>query len=310
MRYYTILLVVLVLLNCQKKYAPSVKKIDVLYLGPLIKENLSLNPILASTNGIDALKIGTLETNPPYLTVLLKRYGLFDLLNEFGVDFVISNFPIRTEKIFIIPGSMGYAIKNYDGIRFAILNQDKDSLSINDQTRITLIKQRSDILWVMDKNFLKLPPSRIIFFLKTRNMADTSVIPFTKKPDPLRLKELNKFSQKIKKKLARKIYFSGKSLNPYLFEKISRIRGVNIVLYPETLFRGTPPDDSITIQDFIKLINCETRFKKVKMTLKEINELKKTKNLSQWGKIQKDNFVLIPSNKEGQYVFDLFIPNN
>ena len=303
---YFIMIFSLFSLNCPKHYAPTVKKIDVFYLGPLLDRDQNPAPVLAGAKQIEGIKVGNLVSEPPFMVILLKRSGFFDLLNDLGINFVITDTPIKSKKVFIIPKEMGYAIKNIQGIRFAIFSQGKDSLSISDRTRITLIRQRSDILWLIDKKLAELPPSHIVFLLRTREIADTNIIPLKVKPDPILQQRLQDFGQKFQTLLERKFRFKDKNFNEYLFERLAQTQDINVILYPETLFLGPGPKDSITIRQFINLVNCRIKFKKSTLTRKEIMDLINSKGLNRYGTIRKSNSALILSDLEGEYVFDLF----
>lgn len=310
---YLILLVLPLLLNCPKKYAPKVEKIEVIYISSLYEDIYKEKPILSGIKNLPGLKVGHIETNPRFIAILLGRLGFYELLNGTGINFIIGDphmFWADNINYFFIPRSMGYAIKNYEGIRFAIFSKDKDSLTINDEIKISLVKQRSDVLWVIDKNLIDSPPKKISFYIKDRGLSDTSTTTIKVNPDTLLLKKLQNFENKLTEILSKNIHLENKRLDDYILSKIALSKDVNVILYPEDLFSNVIEKDSINLREILNSVTCELRFKKsLDVTEKEILELSKDKKYHIWGKPTQTNRVLLPDDK-GKYLFDLFFPVN
>ncbi len=61
-------------------------------------------------------------------------------------------------------------------------------------------------------------------------------------------------------------------------------------------------------QNSVKILNsvvCEMKFSKMVMNKKQIQELNKEKEYKTWGKLKKNNNVLLP-DEYGTYLFDMF----
>jgi len=309
--YAFLLLAIVLLMNCPKKYAPKVKKIEATYLSSLYEDIYREKPILAGIKDLPGIKIGHLKTDIPLIARLLGSTGFCRLLNKTGIDFVIGDPSLfRSENIdyFIIPQSMGYAIKNYEGIRFAILCQIKDTLTISDKTKVSLVKERSDILWVIDNDFLKTPPTKIDFFVKDRGLSDTSITAIQIEPDTTLLIELQSFRRKFDRLLARKISLDGKKLDDYIFSRLGSKENVNVILYPKNLFRSILEQDSITLQETMENIAYELKFgKAINMSKEEVSASAESNGYQIWGKLEQLNQVLQP-DEDGTYLFDLYFP--
>jgi hypothetical protein len=305
---YLFLLVFPLLFNCPKKYAPDVESIEVLYVSSLYKDIYQDQPILAGIKGLPGLKVGHLKTNPPFMSIILGRLGFYELLNETGIDFVIADsLTFWTDNInyFLVPKSMGYAITNYEGIRFALLRKDKDTLAIADETQISLIKQRSDVLWIVENRLLDITPIRINFFIKDRGLADTTMTALKVGLDTLLADKIKRFKEKLEQTLNRKIYLEQKNLKAYILSTVSLNEGVNIILYTHGLFINDISSDSITLEEILNSVVCEMKFNKMVMNKKQIQELNKEKEYETWGKLKKNNNVLLP-DEYGTYLFDMF----
>lgn len=308
---YLFLLIIPLLLNCPKKYAPKVEKIEAVYLSSFYEDIQREKPFLSGIKNLSGIKIGHINTDPPFMAILLGRLGFYELLNSTGIDFVIGDpivFQADNINYFFVPVSMGYAIKNYEGIRFAILCKNKDSLTIADEITITLVKQRSDVLWVIDKAMIDSPPMKIDFFIKDRGLSDTSMTAIEIEPDTMLLKKLQNFKNNFNNMLSRKIYLENKRLDEYVLSKIALSKDVNVILYPEYLFGDVIKKDSISLSEILNNVMCGLKFQKsVDMTKNEILEFNKEKKYKVWGKSIKTNQVLLPDN-QGEYLFDLIAP--
>ena len=284
---------------------PTVEKIEVFYLGSLYEDLYKNEPLLASINQLPGIKIGHLVTDPPFMGILMARMGFYELAD---LDFIIGDIiDMSTDSahIFFIPKAMGYANDNYKGIRFAVLSRDRDSLVIADETQIALIKQRSDILWIIDKGSLNVPPMKIDFFIKDRQLSDTTVSAIRVKPDTGYLEKLEDFRNGLDVLLNAKLYLENKRLDEYLLSKIASREDVDVILYPENLFHGIPEKDSISFREILNDVACELKFEKAyNMADKDIVALSKEKNYLIWRAPTKNTRVLLPSDK-GTYLFDL-----
>jgi hypothetical protein len=305
---YLFLLIFPLLFNCPKKYAPDVESIEVLYVSSLYNDIYQDQPILAGIKGLPGLKVGHLKTNPPFMSIILGRLGFYELLNETGIDFVIADsLTFWTDNInyFLVPKSMGYAITNYEGIRFAILRKDKDSLAIADEIQISLVKQRSDVLWIIENRLLDIAPIRINFFIKDRGLADTTMTALKVETDSSLYGKIKEFKNKVEQTLNRKIYLEQKDLKAYILSTVSLNEGINIILYAQGLFINDISSDSITLEEILNSVVCEMKFSKMVMNKKQIQELNKEKEYKTWGKLKKNNNVLLP-DEYGTYLFDMF----
>lgn len=305
---YLFLLILPLLLNCPKKYAPDVESIEVLYVSSLHNDIYQDQPLLAGIKGLPGLKVGHLKTNPPFMSIILGRLGFYELLNETGIDFVIADsLTFWTDKIdyFLIPKSMGYAIKNYEGIRFAILRKDKDTLAIADEIRISLVKQRSDVIWIIENKLLDIAPVRINFFIKNRGLTDTTVTALNVGLDTLLYLKIKAFKERLEHTLKQQTYLEEKNLKEYILSKMSQNESVNLILYPQDLFINDITGDSITLREILHSIVSETKFSKTVMNREQIEKVNKDKKYETWGAAKKNNNVLLP-DEYGAYMFDMF----
>lgn len=287
---------------------PKVEKIEVLYLSSLYEDIYREEPYLTGLKNIPGIKIGHLETEPQSMARLLGRLGFYQLLNEFPLDFVICDTTIHNARYMSIPASMGYGITNYRGIRFAILSKNKDSLTIEDEVIMTLVKQRSDVLWVIDKNLISLPPQKIDFLIEGRALTDTSMSALTVTPDTSLNNKLSNFKNMLDKVLNKKIDLEGTRLDEYVLSKVALHDHVNIVLYPETLFLDREVTNSLSINELLKKVQCETIFSESRrMTKTEIEQLSIEKGYAVWGEFMKNNRVSLPDT-QGTVLFDILYP--
>jgi hypothetical protein len=296
-------------LNCPKKYAPRIEKIEVVYLSSLYRDIYREKPLLSSIQHSPGIKIGHLRTDPPFIATILARLGLFQLLDDFPIDFVIADTLFYGMNYFMIPRSMGYAIKNYEGIRFALFSKNKDKLTIDDQVKISIVKQRSDILWLIDDKFLKGPPLKINFFIKNRKLADTSVTSIIVKQDTLLQKKLHIFRDSLDKFFNTEIHLEEKSFDDYFLSKIALQENVNVILYPENLFYKKIRQDRIKLKEIIMTVLCNLKMKKISMIKTEVLKFQKENKYRIWGEIKKQNMALLPS-REGKFISDLFYKDN
>jgi len=304
------LLAILLVLNCPKRFALKVEKIETIYLSSLYHDMYREKPLLAGIKDVPGIKIGHLQTDPPFMGILLGKLGFYQLLNETGLDFIIGDTPIfwtDDMRYFFIPISMGYAIKNYDGIRFAILSQDRDSLTVSDRIKMSLIQQRSDVLWIIDSNVINSPSMKINFFIKNRILSDTTITPIAIEPDSVLLKKLQDFKSMLDELLAQKIDLEGKKLGEYVLSKAALHEDANVILYPADLFNENIEKDSVSLRGILKNVMCELKFTKINIDREKILEMSRNKEYRIWGNMTGTNQVLMPDD-EGEYFFDLFYP--
>jgi len=305
MKYpWLFLLILPFFLNCAKRVSAIPKKIEVFYLSSLNEDLKRENSVVVGVNQLKGIKITYLHFEQPFLATVFERLGFYNLLNEFSIDFLITNAPVYGMNYLSIPETMGYGIKNYEGIRFAILNKNKDSLSIADETKITLLKERSDILLITDNKFLDSSPMKIEFFIKDRALTDTNITQMKIKPDSLLQKKLQAFKNTLNYTLNKRIDIENKRLDEYILSKLTQKEIADLILYPSNLFHKVITTNSITVYEFIANVACELKLKKVEMTKDEILKVKEEKKYNIWGNITKKNSVLLP-DEEGKYIFDI-----
>lgn len=310
MKFRTLFLgLIILILNCPTKYAPKVEKIEVIYLSSLYEDIQRDEPYLAGLKDISGIKIGHLVTEPPCMARLLGRLGFYQLLDEFPLDFVICDTTLHDVHYMSILESMGYGIINYSGIRFAIFSKNKDSLKIEDEVTLTLVRQRSDVLWVIDKSMIFSPPQKIDFFIKARTLIDTSSSTISVVPDTALYNKVVHFRNMLNKTLSKKIYLEGQRLDEHVLSEVARHNNVNIILYPDGLFLDSEAEDSISIRELLEKVSCEMRFSKShRMTEAGIDELRKEESYKVWGELKELNTVSFPDT-QGLVLFDILYPS-
>lgn len=305
---FVLLLMIPLILNCPKKYKPDIESIEVLYLSSLHDDIYRDKPILAGIKGVPGFKVGHLKTDPAFLGIIMGRLGFYELLNETGIEFVLTDslgFWADNINYFLIPRNLGYAIKNHEGIRFAILRKNKDTLTIDDEIQVSLVKQRSDILWIIENKLLDIAPVRINFFIKDRGLTDTTMTVLAVEPDSLLAAKIINFRKKLAQTLNQNIFLGEKTLQEYILSKVSKNEGVDVILYPRELFMNGIKKDSVTLQEILNNVVCEMKFTKMKMDKNQTLKLNADARYQVWGKVTKSNNVLFP-DEFGIYVFDMF----
>ncbi len=286
---------------------PTIERIEVTYLSSLYEDMMKQSPLLCGIRQLPGIKIGHLITDPPFVGVLMEEMGFTDILDESGIDFVIAEnaLPKLDLNYFIIPKSMGYVIKNYQGIRFAIFSKDRDSLTINEETKIVLIRQLSDVMWVIDQNFFEQPASKIEFLITNRTLADTVMRVVKTEADTTLTRKLKNFKSAFDDLLNRKTFCNNKRLDEYVLAQVAVNAEVDIIFYPENIFRKKEKRDSVSVRELLNDVAGETKFRKASdLTPQEIAELSKKYHLWQTGK--KGKTVLVPDTN-GDYLFDFLI---
>jgi hypothetical protein len=296
------------MLNCPQKFIARVEKIEACYLASLYDDIQRETPLLAGIKDAPGITIGHLATDPPSFGLLLGKVGFYDVLSESGLDFVIGTSPTSWSPdmtCFFIPMSMGYAIHNYDGIRFAIFVQDRDSLIIRDEIQMTLVRQRSDVMWVLDKKLLSLPPIKLDFFIKDRILIDTAMTTLDLTPDTNILKTLHSFKRTLNVVLNDPIDLGNQTVETYIFSRIAAREDVNVIIYPNDLFHNGVEQSSPTLREILQQVRFEQMFTKIQLSAQETTELTEEHNYRLWGTPTQSNQALVPADS-GSYLLDLF----
>ncbi|MBE0433771.1 hypothetical protein IBX73_09965 [candidate division WOR-3 bacterium] len=295
----------LISLSCMAGVAPRVKSIDVVYIGSLWDDLQRDLPLSAGVTDTSSIRVAHTLTTPSFLEHFLQRMGLHDLLDELGFDFVIGDTLVHDRQFFPISRSMGYAIKNYREIRFAMVCSPGDSLTVQDQTRLTLLKERSDILWVIDKSMLAHAPSLIRFHVSQRALSDTSISKIKAKTDTARVRKIQNFKVKVEGQLNRKIPVMGR-VDDHVFSMIAEREMVDAIIYPSGIFRKVIEADSLTLGTLLQTVAFETRFSKTEMSSDEIARLCAAHGYRRWGSTKKLTRVLLPDTVAGKSIFDYY----
>jgi hypothetical protein len=293
---------------CTKGIVEKVNKIDVIYLGSIYEDIYRKEPVSASISHLPGIKFGHTLTEPVFMEYFMHKMGLYQLLNDLELDFVITDSAVYNQHYFPIPKAMGFALENYGDIRLAIMSIDKDSLSINEQVQFSLVKERSDVLWVIDRDVLSLDPSLIALYIDHRSLSDTNMSPLAVVPDTARILKVVQFREKIDMVLDKKIPITG-SIGEHLFSVIAQREGIDVVVYPENLFAGAVETDSASLRELMHNIAFEMKFKKAEMSDTEIRDICTLHGYTTWGSTKKANSVLLPNAIEGKHIFDYYYKN-
>ena len=301
------LLIILILLSlhCTSGVVPKTNRIDVAYIGSIYEDINQENPISAGLVDFQGIKIAHTMTEPTFMEHYLYRSGLAQLLNELEIDFVIADTVVRNQKFFSIPRTTGYAITNFEGIRFAMFSTSKESLTIEDQVQLTLVRERSDILWVIDQTQLNMEPTLVRFNIDKRALTDKSMSPIKAKIDTARQRLVKDFTNKAEDGLNKKIYLGGR-VDEHLFSTIAEKQAVNIVIYPEDLIIEMFEGYSTTLRELMDLIAFEMEFKKMEMSGADVSEFCATNGFLRWGNVKEKNDVLLPDEIDGRYIYDFY----
>ncbi len=307
MRYLLcVLLIIPLFLHCPKKYAPRVDTIKVNYLGSLYEDMYREPPLLSATPAMEGIIIGYFEAEPPILGHVLGKLGFFELLDEFPIDYVMSDTIVYDVHYLSIPRTLGYGIKNYGGIRFAVVRKGTDSLTINDQVQLSLIKQRSDILWFVDDDFINSAPRRIDFYVENRELADTSSTRLEVVPDSVLMEKVVAFRNRLDTLLSTTFILAGKSFSEFVLATIAEREGVNAIAYPPEIVTVQPRSDTVTFAEAMNCIDWSVRMHRViDMAKKDVMQLVNDNGYALWGDIQETNTCLVP-DIHGENLIDLF----
>ncbi len=301
---FLIVLSCLAFLHCPKRVSVKTSKIEVLYLSSLFEDIQRSRPFLSGIKQTKAIKIGYLNFETPFMSEIFKRLGFYELLAEVPLDFLITNYPVHGHNFLSIPLNLGYGIKNYEGIRFAVCCQYNESLSISDQVKLATIKERSDVLWLVDKKLLLSPALQIDFIIKDRILQDTIIKRIATYEDTVLQSKILNFTQSLNRILLPKVNLASKTIIDYIFERVKQKYNVNIVIYPADLIKDNAVKDSISIGDFLTKVSCDTRFRVMELTNSAANKTIKEHGYLYKGNIVKNNVVLVP-DQEGNFLFDL-----
>jgi hypothetical protein len=296
----------LLLLNCPKRYAPKVDRIEVYYLGSLYEDIYREPPFLSGAPAMEGIVIGYLDIEPPILRHILGSLGFFTLLDEFAIDYVMSDTLIYNVHYLSIVPTLGYGIKNYEGIRFAVVRTGSDSLTISDQLQLTLIEQRSDILWLVDDDFFSTTPRRIDFYVENRQLADTSSALLEVSPDSVLMENVAAFRNRLDTLFNTAYILAGKDFIEFVLETVAQQEGVHAIVYPPDIVRVQSHPDTVTLSETVNSLDWTVRLHKVTdMTKKDVLQFIDENGYALWGQLQTTNTCLIP-DVQGKNLFDLF----
>ncbi len=304
LRYILLISICFAFINCPKRVSVKTSTIEVIYLASLFEDIQKPKPFLCSVKDNKGLKVGYLNFETPFMFQIFQRLGFYKLLNEVPLDFLITNYPVYQYNFLSIPADLGYGIKNLEGIRFAICSQNRDSLTISDQVKLATIRERSDVLWVVDKKIYSIPPVQVDFIIKNRILQDTSIKQIKPAIDSILLFKLKEFNQLLNQTLCSTIILNNSTLADYVFLKIKEKKNIDVMLFPRDMIKDNTPKSSITLGDFLGSVACDTKFKLLELKKDEVNKTAKENKYTILGKITKNNIVLVP-NEEGEYLFDL-----
>ncbi|MEO0143036.1 MAG: hypothetical protein ABIL70_03490 [candidate division WOR-3 bacterium] len=303
-KFLSFMTILFLTLNCPKRPVVKTTKIEVVYLASLYKDIQNEIPLLAGVKDAKGLKVGYLNYDTPFMPQIFQRLGFYQLLNEFALDYLITNYPVYGYNFFSVPLNLGYGIKNYEGIRFGIFSKNKDSLTIAEQTKLALVKERCDVLWVVDNKTLSFPPALISFIIKERILQDTTAKRLEIKPDSVAVHRIKNFYRLLNSTLSKKVSLEGKNLTDFVFSEILRKKGANVVLYPEGTIKNEIIKDSVSIEEFLKNVACEKKFKIHELNKEEVKKIALDNKYLIYGTVKKKNTACLP-DADGEYLFDL-----
>jgi hypothetical protein len=306
-RRYLLLLIIPFLLNCPKKISPgSRKKIEIYYLGSVTEDLNRIEPYLSGTASLKGIKIGYLDATGPGYGRFLGKLGLYELLNEMSLDFLITDDPVYGMNFFPISKAMGYGFKNIEGIRFAVVSLGKDSLTISDKIKISVIQERSDVQWIIEKNTLNRPPFKIDFLVRNRTLQDTNLTNIKMKPDPERSKRIAEFARSLTSALDAPVALGDQTLAGYALKRMTGREGAAAILYSTALFRDPTRRAPMSVRDLVNQVDGTAKFAKKEMNKEDLLKIQADNNYQLWGTVDKNNLVLIP-DPGGKDVLDLLL---
>jgi hypothetical protein len=293
---------ILVSLSCIAGLSPGVRSIDVVYIGSIWDDINREKPFSARVTDTDAIKLAHTLADPPFMEYYLQQMGLHELMNELGFDFVIGDTLVYGGDYFPMSKSMGYAIKNFGGIRFAMICSTEDSLTMEDQVILSLLKERSDILWVIDKPLLETPPSLIKLNVHQRLLSDTSMSAIKAKEDMGMVDLISEFRHRIERELNATIETGG-PVTEHVLSTVAQKENVNVIIYPKGLFVSIKEAQTMSLRDLFESVAFEMKFRKTEMERGQIIEFCKTTGCLTWGEVTQTNNVLVPDEKTGKHIY-------
>lgn len=297
--------VLLISLSCTAGVVPRVSSIQVVYVGSIWEDIYREKPISAGVAEIEGIKVTHTLTDPVFMEYFLLRMGLNRLLDSLGLDFVVGDTVAYGSEYFPIQKTLGYGIKNIGGIRFAMVCSPEESLTVKDQISISLLKERSDILWVIDKPLLAMPPSLIAFNMSQRTLSDTSVSKIRVKDNAERTRLIHDFRQRVENELNREIRIAGR-IDEHVFSVIAQREDIDVIIYPERLFTENGEAVSMNLRTLMESVAFEMKFSKTEMTPSEISEIVQNNGFLNWGKIKEKSIVLLRDEAKGNHIFDYY----
>ncbi len=302
--FFALLLLLPLFLNCPKRIGPTTKFIEVAYVGAIYDDLFKEKPALSAVADSNKITIGYLNFKWPFLDVVLERTNFYEALSGLPVDYVIMDHPVYGFEFFPIKRSMGYGITNHKGIRFAIVSKDKDSLSIHDEMMLALVRERSDVAWIVDNAFLKLPPVLVDFKIEGRILSDTIMKPLKVDSDSAASVRIRSIQNLLSETLNRVITTGPAGLKEYVLLGLGTHFGANVVLYPTSAFRNVTPGSAYRLGDILNMVACEMKFSVSEMKKTDLEQTARKQNYSVWGEIKKNNVVVCPADT-GTMVFDV-----
>ena len=308
MKYrYLVLLLIPFLLNCPKHPSPGTKKkIEVYYLASVVDDLSQSEPLITGLFTRGGIKIGYLDNHNAGYSLFLSRFGLYDLLDSLPLDFLITDVPVPGHHFLTIGRSMGYGIKNYEGVRFGIVCQNAETLSIQDRVSISVITERTDVMWVIDRQFLNQPAVKVEFLVRRRELQDTSLSKIKIKPDLAWTQRATTFARRLTDTLNAKVGTGGQVLSDFALDRLARAAGVTAVVYPPTMFLTSPAKSDLMLRDLLAGMDAAVRMKKVIFARDSLLKFQTDNHCLLWGKVDKTTAALVP-DPHGIHVLDLLL---
>lgn len=306
-RRYLLLFFILFLLNCPRHPSPGAKKkIEVYYLASILDDLAQPEPIITGLFTRSGLKIGRLENHNAGYSLFLSRLGLYTLLDSLPLDFIIADVPVPDHQFLTISRNLGYGIKKYDEIRFGVVCAGAETLSIQDQIMISVIKERTDILWVMEPWFLRQSPVRIEFMVRRRELQDTSLSRIKTKPDPTWNTRAALFTKRLNDTLKTKFSTGTLSFSEFILDRLARSADVNTVLYPGHMFFAYAAPTDFNLRDLLLGVDATVRLKKGVFPRDSLLKWQADNQYLMHGRPDKNTPALVP-DPDGVYVLDLLL---
>lgn len=308
MKYrYLPLLLIPFLLNCPKHPSPGgKKKIEVYYLASVLDDLSRPEPVITGLLKQEGIKLGYLDNHNAGYSLFLSRFGLYDLLDSLPLDFLITDVAVPGHRFLTIGRDLGYGIKNCEGVRFGIVHPGAETLSIHDRISISVIGERTDVMWVVDRQFLRQPPVKVEFMVRQRELQDTSLSRIKAKPDPVLTARASAFARRLNDTLDAVLATGGQVMPEYALGQLCRQAGVSAVLYPAAMIRTCPAKADLRLRDLLAGLDAAVRMKKVVFSRDSLLKFQADEDHLLWGKVDKTTAALVP-DPDGFYVLDLLL---